>query len=138
MALDLLWSDPASTEMEELGWLDPSGFGASPRGEFATAFGHTAVDNFLRVNDLSYIVRAHEAHSDGVQLSKAARVFTVFSTSKDHNQGKKSMAGCILVDQDKIQVKKIQGFKIKCIFPHDIPYYFFAILFCFILFSLYR
>lgn len=32
------------------------------------------------------------------------RVFTVFSTSKDHGQGKNAMAGCILVDFDKIQV----------------------------------
>ena len=31
-------------------------------------------------------------------------MFTVFSTSKDHGQGRKAMAGCILVDVDKIQV----------------------------------
>lgn len=31
-------------------------------------------------------------------------VFTVFSTSKDHRQGEKAMAGCILIDNDKIQV----------------------------------
>jgi hypothetical protein len=28
----------------------------------------------------------------------------VFSTSKDHRQGERAMAGCILVDNDKIQV----------------------------------
>ena len=33
-----------------------------------------------------------------------ARVFTVFSTSKDHRQGERAMAGCILVDSDQIQV----------------------------------
>ncbi len=32
------------------------------------------------------------------------RVFTVFSTSKDHGQGARAIAGCILVDSDKIQV----------------------------------
>lgn len=32
------------------------------------------------------------------------RVFTVFSTSKDHRQGCRAMAGCILVDFDMIQV----------------------------------
>lgn len=31
-------------------------------------------------------------------------MFTVFSTSKDHRQGERAMAGCILVDNDKIQV----------------------------------
>ena len=29
-------------------------------------------------------------------------MFTVFSTSKDHRQGAKAMAGCILVDFDKV------------------------------------
>ena len=62
------------------------------------------MDNFLKANNLSFIIRAHEAHSHGVSLSKAARVFTVFSTSKDHRQGDRAMAGCILVDEDKIQV----------------------------------
>ncbi len=63
-----------------------------------------AIDEFLAANKLSFIIRAHEAHAHGVSLSKAAKVFTVFSTSKDHGQGKRAMAGCILVDVDKIQV----------------------------------
>ena len=67
-------------------------------------FGNKAIDNFLNNNGLSYIVRAHEAHSHGVSLSKSARVFTVFSTSKDHKQGARAMAGCILVDVDCIKV----------------------------------
>jgi hypothetical protein len=49
-------------------------------------------------------MRAHEAHAEGVAVSKGARVFTVFSTSKDHNQGSQAMAGCILVDFEKLQV----------------------------------
>mmetsp|Transcript_430 Transcript_430/g.559 ORF Transcript_430/g.559 Transcript_430/m.559 type:complete len:261 (+) Transcript_430:44-826(+) len=49
-------------------------------------------------------MRAHEAHAEGVAVSKGARVFTVFSTSKDHNQGSQAMAGCILVDFEKMQV----------------------------------
>ena len=53
---------------------------------------------------MSYIMRAHEAHAEGVAVSKGARVFTVFSTSKDHNQGNNAMAGCILVDNEKLQV----------------------------------
>jgi hypothetical protein len=49
-------------------------------------------------------MRAHEAHAEGVAISKGARVFTVFSTSKDHNQGSQAMAGCILIDFEKLQV----------------------------------
>jgi hypothetical protein len=44
-----------------------------------------AIDDFLKQGNLSYIVRAHEAHSEGVSLSKGAKVFTVFSTSKVTN-----------------------------------------------------
>ena len=99
---DCLWSDPASDEMERS--LDETGFGDSPRGGGAVCFGNAAIDSFLLRNECSYIIRAHEAHSQGVSLSKGARVFTVFSTSKDHRQGSMAMAGCILVDFDKIQV----------------------------------
>jgi len=102
VATDCIWSDPAPEYMEPR--LDACGFGDSPRGGGAVMFGSTAIDNFLNTNNLSYIIRAHEAHAHGVALSKSARVFTVFSTSKDHRQGSQAMAGCILVDVDRIQV----------------------------------
>lgn len=84
--------------------LDEQGFGESLRGGGAVCFGNKAVDNFLKINQFSYVVRAHEAHAEGVGLSKGARVFTVFSTSKDHGQGAGAVAGCILVDVDAIRV----------------------------------
>lgn len=85
--------------------VDPlTGFGDSLRGGGAICFGSKAVTNFLAQQDFSYIMRAHEAHAEGVAVSKGARVFTVFSTSQDHNQGEHAMAGCILVDNDKLQV----------------------------------
>ena len=85
--------------------MDPdTGFGESRRGGGAICFGNKAVSNFLQQHDFSYIMRAHEAHADGVAVSKEARVFTVFSTSQDHNQGSQAMAGCILVDNQRLQV----------------------------------
>ena len=53
--------------------LDEDGFGDSPRGGGAVCFGGQAIDNFLAANNLSYIIRAHEAHAYGVALSKGAR-----------------------------------------------------------------
>lgn len=53
--------------------LDEDGFGDSPRGGGAVCFGSRAIDNFLANNQLSYIIRAHEAHAHGVALSKGAR-----------------------------------------------------------------
>lgn len=85
--------------------VDPdTGFGESRRGGGAICFGNKAVSNFLQQHDFSYIMRAHEAHAEGVAVSKEARVFTVFSTSQDHNQGASAMAGCILVDNRRLQV----------------------------------
>eukprot|EP00567_Pseudictyota_dubia_P001955 CAMPEP_0197467558 /NCGR_PEP_ID=MMETSP1175-20131217/65629_1 /TAXON_ID=1003142 /ORGANISM="Triceratium dubium, Strain CCMP147" /LENGTH=676 /DNA_ID=CAMNT_0043003635 /DNA_START=326 /DNA_END=2356 /DNA_ORIENTATION=- len=104
VASDCIWSDPASDEQEAHGVDPDTGFGESLRGGGAICFGHRAVTDFLQQHGFSYIMRAHEAHADGVAVSKGARVFTVFSTSKDHNQGSQAMAGCILVDFEKMQV----------------------------------
>jgi len=104
VASDCIWSDPASEE-QEMTSVDPdTGFGESLRGGGAICFGSKAVTSFLQEQDFSYIMRAHEAHADGVAISKGARVFTVFSTSQDHNQGSHAMAGCMLVDNEKLQV----------------------------------
>ncbi|RYY85619.1 hypothetical protein EON63_07180 [archaeon] len=65
---------------------------------------HTHIPHTYPYMPLIHTCRAHEAHAYGVSLSKGARVFTVFSTSKDHRQGEKAMAGCILIDNEKIQV----------------------------------
>jgi diadenosine tetraphosphatase ApaH/serine/threonine PP2A family protein phosphatase len=93
---DCIWSDPASEEQERTG-LDPNtGYGESLRGGGAICFGHKAVNDFLAQHGFSYIMRAHEAHAEGVAVSKGGKVFTIFSTSKDHNQGKEAMAGCKL------------------------------------------
>ena len=67
-------------------------------------FGHAAIKAFLEETGCAFIVRAHEAHAHGVSLSKGAKVFTVFSTSKDHHQGRAASCGCILIDVEKIQV----------------------------------
>jgi diadenosine tetraphosphatase ApaH/serine/threonine PP2A family protein phosphatase len=104
VASDCIWSDPASAEQEAHS-VDPNtGFGESLRGGGAICFGNKAVTDFLQQQGFSYIMRAHEAHAEGVAVSKQARVFTVFSTSKDHNQGSQALAGCILVDDEKMQV----------------------------------
>ena len=62
------------------------------------------VETDLFVHLFQIMQRAHEAHADGVAVSKGGKVFTIFSTSKDHNQGNKAMAGCILVDFENLQV----------------------------------
>jgi len=104
VASDCIWSDPASAE-QELKSVNPvTGYGESLRGGGAICFGQKAVTDFLYQHNFSYIMRAHEAHADGVAVSKGGKVFTIFSTSKDHHQGNEAMAGCILVDFEQMQV----------------------------------
>lgn len=95
---------PLHLSFEQELTIGETGFGESLRGGGAICFGTKAIDNFLTQGNLSYIVRAHEAHSEGVSLSKGAKVFTVFSTSKDHGQGKGATCGCILVDFHRLLV----------------------------------
>ena len=102
MASECLWSDPAIEEQEPD--LNETGFGESLRGGGTVCFGHAAIKAFLEETGCAFIVRAHEAHAHGVSLSKGAKVFTVFSTSKDHHQGRQASCGCILIDVEKIQV----------------------------------
>ena len=66
------------------------------------------------LSPILYKKRAHEAHADGVAVSKGGKVFTIFSSSKDHNQGREAMAGCILVDFENLQViNRSHAYKVR-------------------------
>ncbi|KAH9093325.1 hypothetical protein Ae201684P_008981 [Aphanomyces euteiches] len=102
MMEEMLWGDPAMEDQEA--FLDKHGFGKSKRGGASVCFGNIAIDNFLGRHNYSYIIRAHEACSQGIHLSKSARVLTVFSTSKDHGLGKRAKCGCLLVEKERILI----------------------------------
>lgn len=104
IAMDLIWADPANLSMEKSGALNDTGFGLSPRGSGVSCYGTRAVEKFLQANGLTYIIRAHEPTKDGIHVSKGARVFTVFSTSKNHGCGEDASCGCILIDSGKISM----------------------------------
>jgi len=67
---ELLWSDP-TTEF-------PSGFTASPRGP-GKLYSSEVVYKFLRVNNLSYIVRSHQLCIDGFQTLFEGKFSTIWS-----------------------------------------------------------
>ena len=98
IGMDSCWADPAENESK----LDKYGFGANPRGTGVILFGTKAVDDFLDHFHFEYIFRAHQEKSDGLKLSKNARVFTIFSTSAyvGHQNG----AGVVLVAEGKIRL----------------------------------
>ena len=98
LACDVCWSDPAEDER----MVDEHGFGNNPRGAGVILFGGNAVDRFLSNFGYEYIFRAHQEKSDGLKISKNARVVTVFSTSGyvGHQNG----AGVVYVADGKIRL----------------------------------
>lgn len=102
LAFSLLWADPADTKQEGVLGKTEHGFGDSARGGGAVVFSSKAVHEFLDRYKYDYIMRAHEATANGVNVCKDAKVLTVFSTSKDHGWVD-AKCGCILVDKNKIQ-----------------------------------
>lgn len=100
LAFTLIWSDPADTSQER--YLEPTGFGNSARGSGSVVFGKQAVNEFLDSYGFKYILRAHEATASGIEVSKNAKVLTVFSTSKDHGCGSDAKCGYLLVDHSRI------------------------------------
>lgn len=107
LACDVCWSDPADDDRLQL---DEHGFGNNPRGAGVILFGGTAVDRFCQTFGFEYIFRAHQEKSDGLKISKNARVVTVFSTSGyvGHQNG----AGCVYVGTDgkiRLIIKEHEG-----------------------------
>ena len=98
IASDVCWSDPAEDESS----MDEYGFGPNPRGNGVILFGSNAVDKFLADYNFQFIFRAHQEKSDGLKISKNARVVTIFSTSAyvGHENG----AGVVFVGDGKIRL----------------------------------
>ena len=65
---DLLWSDPQTI----------NGRAPSKRG-VGVQFGPDVVNDFLKLNDLSMVVRSHEVKMEGYELIADGKLCTVFS-----------------------------------------------------------
>eukprot|EP00735_Rhodelphis_limneticus_P014386 TRINITY_DN8408_c0_g1::TRINITY_DN8408_c0_g1_i1::g.29170::m.29170 TRINITY_DN8408_c0_g1::TRINITY_DN8408_c0_g1_i1::g.29170 ORF type:complete len:664 (-),score=135.62,sp/P48726/PP2A1_PARTE/35.74/3e-45,Metallophos/PF00149.23/6.4e-30,WD40_alt/PF14077.1/0.15,WD40_alt/PF14077.1/5.1e+03,DUF605/PF04652.11/6,Pol_alpha_B_N/PF08418.5/6.2e+03,Pol_alpha_B_N/PF08418.5/0.99,MAP65_ASE1/PF03999.7/10 TRINITY_DN8408_c0_g1_i1:341-2332(-) len=100
LAEDVLWSDPADSTEEPS--LDQYGFGFNTHRGGGKFFGNQALDTFLREYGFSHLIRAHEVSKVGIQVTKHARVITIFSSSR--YCGMDNQAACILVHHGKIRV----------------------------------
>eukprot|EP01060_Flectonema_neradi_P016494 TRINITY_DN230_c1_g1_i1.p1 TRINITY_DN230_c1_g1~~TRINITY_DN230_c1_g1_i1.p1 ORF type:complete len:535 (+),score=100.32 TRINITY_DN230_c1_g1_i1:315-1919(+) len=95
MTCDLCWSDPKDRETG----MDDFGFADNNRGGGTICFGKAAVDDFLSSTGFEYVVRAHQEKSDGLRLSKSAKVITLFSSS-DY-EGHRNGAGLLFINTVK-------------------------------------
>lgn len=81
------------------------GFVGNIKRGTAFLFSDQAINNFLRVNKLSHVIRAHEVIPTGFAFHGDGRVITIFSSSK--YCGLNNQAACVLVDRDKIRIMRL-------------------------------
>lgn len=109
LAWEIMWNDPIKTEhitptiAQEMDANE--GFAVNTSRKTGRYFSHEALDTFLRRNDLSHVIRAHEVKAAGFQVQQAGKLLTVFSSSG--YCGGPNEAACIFVCQDKIRVFRI-------------------------------
>ena len=93
LVVDILWSDPTDSDIETgiqpNSTRDPTGVGNIVK------FGPDRVEEFLKTNNLTLILRAHECVMDGFERFAGGSLITVFSAI-DYC-GKHKNAGAILI-----------------------------------------
>ena len=99
-AMDLLWSDPTDND-EELG-IQPNYQRDSNNLGFIVKYGPDIVKKFLKDNNLSYIIRAHECVLDGFERFAGGLLLTVFSAT-DYC-GRHGNAGAMIVINQHMQM----------------------------------
>lgn len=111
LVVDILWSDPTDSDMDTGIQLnstrDPTGVGNIVK------FGPDRVVEFLKNNNLSLILRAHECVMDGFERFAGGQLITIFSAT-DYC-GKHKNAGAILFLTNKHEIKPY------LIYPVDSP-----------------
>lgn len=109
--VDILWSDPTDSDIETgiqpNTTRDPTGVGNIVK------FGPDQVDEFLKNNNLTLILRAHECVMDGFERFAGGNLITVFSAT-DYC-GKHKNAGAILILSKDFKINP------KLIYPQECP-----------------
>ena len=100
LAMDLLWSDPTDND-EELG-IQPNFQRDSNNLGHIVKYGPDIVKQFLKENNLSYIIRAHECVLDGFERFAGGLLLTVFSAT-DYC-GRHGNAGAMIIINQHMQM----------------------------------
>jgi diadenosine tetraphosphatase ApaH/serine/threonine PP2A family protein phosphatase/Ca2+-binding EF-hand superfamily protein len=109
LAWDIMWSDPLRSESltdEMKKDLErQNGFIFNTCRRTANYFSCEALMTFLKRNDLSHVVRAHEVQHVGFKVQQKGRLLTVFSSSR--YCGGTNEAACILADNRKLRMIRL-------------------------------
>eukprot|EP00754_Rhynchopus_humris_P038497 Rhum_TRINITY_DN21116_c0_g1::Rhum_TRINITY_DN21116_c0_g1_i1::g.173246::m.173246 len=110
MVRDLLWSDPCPEhDGDAIGapLFRPSERCPEEDPECVVSFTGKALEEFLRTNRYSMMLRAHQFQQDGVRVAKEGRLVTVFSSS-DYC-GASGRAGVVLVQPSEVKLLSFDG-----------------------------
>ena len=109
LAWEVMWNDPIRQDdidasIEEQLAINDGFIDNFARGT-AHMFSAEALNDFLKKNDLSHVIRAHEMKAAGFQIQQHGRLLTVFSSSL--YCGASNEAACVLVDNLKIRTIRL-------------------------------
>jgi diadenosine tetraphosphatase ApaH/serine/threonine PP2A family protein phosphatase len=96
----------------EILWNDPIDKSTSPKFMYnfnrGTAYFFTkdALNDFLKKNNLSYVIRAHEVQQNGFKVQLGGRLISLFSSSK--YCGNSNEAASLLVDSKMLRLLRLQ------------------------------
>lgn len=82
------------------------GFVSNIKRGTAYLFSDQAIENFLKTNKLSHVIRAHEVIPTGFAFHGDGRVMTIFSSSK--YCGLNNQAACALVTNERIRILRLE------------------------------
>lgn len=99
MAMDLLWSDPTPSE-DTLG-MHPNTVRDPLKQNNMMCYGPDQVEKFLKINQLSMIIRSHSQCMDGIDHFAARQLITITSCA---NYAGFENDACFLVVQKKLVI----------------------------------
>ncbi|MFX1312027.1 MAG: metallophosphoesterase [Promethearchaeota archaeon] len=95
----IMWNDPKS---------ELKGFSNSFRGSGIYLFGEDAFNNFMRTNDLEYLIRAHECFPEGYRWFFNKKLLSIFSSANYRGFYSPNPASYAVIRKNKIIPKIIR------------------------------
>ncbi len=95
----IMWNDPKS---------DLQGFSDSFRGPDIRFFGNDAFEAFMRHNNLSYLIRAHECFPEGYRWFFKKKLLSIFSSANYRGEYSPNPASYAIIKNDEVIPKLLK------------------------------